>query len=89
MTLYLQVEKLRGLDNYKAWAMTVRSFLETEDLWSVVDNGPDGTDEDLYRDRKAKFIIMCLVEAKICQFMACIRTSKDLWTYLRKQHSSR
>lgn len=45
MALQLHVEKLRGLDNYKAWSMTVRSYLETEDLWSVVSTGPDGSDE--------------------------------------------
>lgn len=45
MALQLHVEKLRGLDNYKAWSMTVRSYLETEGLWSVVSSGPDGSDE--------------------------------------------
>lgn len=45
MALHLQVEKLRGLDNYKAWSMTVRSYLETEDLWAVVEHGPDGSEE--------------------------------------------
>ncbi|XP_073819365.1 uncharacterized protein [Musca autumnalis] len=87
MTLHLQVEKLRGLDNYKAWSMTVRSYLETEDLWSVVEHGPDGSDEDVHKDRRAKFIILCLTDTKICQFMAIIRTSKDLWGYLKKQHA--
>lgn len=45
MTLQLQIEKLKGLDNYKAWSMTVRAYLETEDLWTVVETGPDGSDE--------------------------------------------
>lgn len=45
MALQLQIEKLKGLDNYKAWSMTVRAYLESEDLWSVVDNGPDNTEE--------------------------------------------
>uniref|UniRef100_A0A1I8MJ34 Uncharacterized protein n=2 Tax=Musca domestica TaxID=7370 RepID=A0A1I8MJ34_MUSDO len=87
MALHLQVEKLRGLDNYKAWSMTVRSYLETEDLWAVVEHGPDGSEEDGHKDRRAKFIILCLTDTKICQFMAIIRTSRDLWGYLKKQHS--
>lgn len=45
MALQLQIEKLKGLDNYKAWSMTVRAYLEAEDLWSVVDTGPDNTEE--------------------------------------------
>lgn len=45
MSLQLQIDKLKGLDNYKAWSMTVRAYLEVEDLWGVVENGPDGTDE--------------------------------------------
>lgn len=50
MTLQLHIEKLKGLDNYKAWAMTVRAYLETEDLWTVVENGPDGSDEVSHRE---------------------------------------
>lgn len=112
MSLQLTIDKLKGLDNYKAWSMTVRAYLEVEDLWSVVDNGPDGTDEvsflkliffttlcyqhvyafyfqSLQKDKRAKFIILCLIEQKLCQFMVSIRTAKDLWAYLKKQHSLR
>jgi len=39
MALQLQIEKLKGLDNYKAWSMTVRAYLESEELWTVVENG--------------------------------------------------
>ncbi|XP_065354977.1 uncharacterized protein LOC135949368 [Calliphora vicina] len=89
MSLQLQIDKLKGLDNYKAWSMTVRAYLEVEDLWTVVENGPDGSDESLQKDKRAKFIILCLIEQKLCQFMVSIRTAKDLWAYLKKQHSLR
>lgn len=45
MALQLQIEKLKGLDNYKAWSMTVRAYLESEELWSVVENGPENNEE--------------------------------------------
>lgn len=45
MTLQLQIEKLKGLDNYKAWSMTMRAYLESEDLWTVVENGPENNEE--------------------------------------------
>jgi len=45
MALQLQIEKLKGLDNYKAWSMTVRAYLESEALWSVVENGPENNEE--------------------------------------------
>ncbi|XP_073819364.1 uncharacterized protein [Musca autumnalis] len=87
MTMYMQMEKLCGLNNYKAWSMTVRSYLETEGMWGVVEHGPDGSDEDAQKDKMAKFIILCLTDTKICQFMAIIRTAQDLWNYLKRQHS--
>ncbi|EDW34037.1 GL21791 [Drosophila persimilis] len=89
MALQLQIEKLKGLDNYKAWSMTVRAYLESEDLWSVVDQGPENNEESLLKDKRAKFIILCLIETKLCQFMVSIRTARDLWNYLRTQHSLR
>jgi len=45
MALQLQIEKLKGLDNYKAWSMTVRAYLESEELWTVVENGPENNEE--------------------------------------------
>ncbi|KAH8336586.1 hypothetical protein KR074_010697 [Drosophila pseudoananassae] len=107
MALQLQIEKLKGLDNYKAWSMTVRAYLESEDLWSVVENGPENNEEvsvpwkiytispaktslqSLLKDKRAKFLILCLIETKLCQFMVSIRTARDLWNYLRTQHSLR
>jgi len=111
MALQLQIEKLKGLDNYKAWSMTVRAYLESEDLWSVVESGPENNEEvsgtrnslsvynhchlfigplqSLLKDKRAKFIILCLIETKLCQFMVSIRTARDLWNYLRTQHSLR
>ncbi|EDV92929.1 uncharacterized protein LOC6563866 [Drosophila grimshawi] len=89
MTLQLHIEKLKGLDNYKAWSMTVRAYLESENLWSVVENGPENNEDSLLKDKRAKFIILCLIENKMCQFMVSIRTAKDLWQYLRAQHSMR
>lgn len=110
MTLQLQIEKLKGLDNYKAWSMTVRAYLESEDLWTVVENGPENNEEvaicpifhlelsfiapvnrlqSLLKDKRAKFLILCLIETKLCQFMVSIRTARDLWNYLRTQHSLR
>lgn len=89
MALQLQIEKLKGLDNYKAWSMTVRAYLESEALWSVVENGPENNEESLLKDKRAKFLILCLIETKLCQFMVSIRTARDLWNYLRTQHSLR
>ncbi|KAI9579605.1 uncharacterized protein LOC119639571 [Glossina fuscipes] len=89
MSLNLQIEKLRGLDNYKPWSMTVRAYLESEDLWTVVEHGPDSSEQSLIKDRRAKFIILCLIEQKLCQCMVSIRSARDLWSYLKQQHSMR
>lgn len=45
MTLVLTVERLSGTENYKGWSMTVEAYLEMEDIWTIVENGPDGSDE--------------------------------------------
>lgn len=69
MSLQLQIDKLKGLDNYKAWAMTVRAYMEVEDLWNVVENGPDGSDEVCFCFKRIfvviKFWFVCRVFKKI------------------------
>lgn len=45
--------------------------------------------QSLLKDKRAKFLILCLIETKLCQFMVSIRTARDLWNYLRTQHSLR
>lgn len=44
--------------------------------------------QSLLKDKRAKFLILCLIETKLCQFMVSIRTARDLWNYLRTQHST-
>lgn len=34
-----------GSENYKGWSMTLEAYLEMEEIWEVVEKGPDSSDE--------------------------------------------
>uniref|UniRef100_A0A1I8P4M5 DUF4219 domain-containing protein n=1 Tax=Stomoxys calcitrans TaxID=35570 RepID=A0A1I8P4M5_STOCA len=87
MTLVLTVERLNGSENYKAWSMTLEAYLQMEDIWDVVEKGPDGGDEDFHKDRRAKFVILCLVDSKLFKIMPILRTANDVWEYLQRKYN--
>ncbi|XP_067616263.1 uncharacterized protein [Eurosta solidaginis] len=89
MTLQLQIEKLKGHENYKCWSMQVQAYLESEDLWTVLKKGPDpDCEESMRKEKRVKFIILCLIEKKILDFIIIMNkpyTASDLWCYLRRK----
>ncbi|KAI9579612.1 uncharacterized protein LOC119639223 [Glossina fuscipes] len=87
MSLNLQIEKLRGAENYRHWSMTVQAYLESEDLWTVVEHGPDSSEQSLIKDHRAKFIILRSIESDLCDSIVNIHSARDLWSCLKQQHS--
>ena len=46
-TRYLAMEKLKGRENYHTWAVSMRAYLQLEDLWETIvapENGQVSTD---------------------------------------------
>lgn len=84
----LNVEKLKGRENYETWAFATRMLLIHDELWSYVNEGiPKKSEkpaEDLARDQKAQAKICLLLQPQVYVHVQNATTSKDCWDNLKK-----
>ena len=62
-SIFLPVEKLIGRQNYRAWSVAMRVYLEVEDLWDTVEAPKGGQlSTDVKKIQKARGRIFLAVE---------------------------
>ncbi|XP_037950797.1 uncharacterized protein LOC119682866 [Teleopsis dalmanni] len=82
MSLQLQIPKLKGPANYRIWSMTVRAYLESEDLWNVVQSTPSDR-AGLRKESRARYILLCLIEDEVFNELDYLESAERLWDYLK------
>lgn len=77
----MQIEKLSGRENYNTWRFAVKTYLEHEELWNIVD--PGSSEVDPKRDLKAKSKIILLVEPINYVHIENAKSAREVWTNLQ------
>lgn len=79
----INIEKLKGRENYSTWSFAVKTYLEHEDLWKCVEQD-DETAFSKSDDTKARTKIILLVDPINYIHIQEARTSEQVWNNLRK-----
>lgn len=82
-------------DGYERWSVKMMTLFQSQDLWSVVEQGPlkEGTDEQkkesMKVNAKALFLIQQAVEESIFDRIVRFKTAKEAWDHIQsKFHGS-
>ncbi|TMW49304.1 hypothetical protein DOY81_005604 [Sarcophaga bullata] len=82
MSLVLKIDKLRGRENYSGWSKKVRAYLITEGLWTSVSSINSVNEK---KNKRVKFILLCLIDYGLFEFIEPDATPHAIWTTLQKQ----
>lgn len=80
-----------GNGNYASWKFRMRSLLEREDLWNVIEQAKPEENDDDYddwrkSDVKARATIALFVEDSQLRFVKKCETARQMWENLRVYH---
>ena len=79
------IERLVGRDNYRSWAISMRAYLEVEDLWDTMEAPLDGQlSTDAKKLQKARGRLVLAVEPDVHAYIGTSQTPKDIWSELAK-----
>lgn len=84
-SLFLPVDKLIGRQNYRAWAVAMRAFLEVEDLWDTIEAPENGQlNTDVKKMQKARGRIILAIEPEVYAYIEDAKTAKEAWDALAR-----
>ena len=79
------IERLVGRDNYRSWAISMRAYLEVEDLWDTIEAPLDGQlSTDAKKLQKARGRLVLAVEPDVHAYIGTSQTLKDICSELAK-----
>lgn len=86
----LQIETLKGRENYSKWKVAIKALLDLEDLWDgvVILKTPDQI-LDPNKDRKARNKMTLTVCSSLYSFIQNAETAAELWEILAKTFADR
>lgn len=85
----IHYEKLKGMENYGTWQVTMQAVLELDDIWmNVVEvplnaEGTPSTSVDEAKDRKARSRLTLSMEPNLYNHIQGAKTARDIWTRLK------
>ena len=84
-SIFLPIGKLIGRQNYRAWSVAMRAYLDIEDFWDTVE-APEGEQlpTDVKKIQKARGRIILAVEPDAYAYIEDMKTAKDAWEALAK-----
>ncbi|KAG5863014.1 hypothetical protein JTB14_009804 [Gonioctena quinquepunctata] len=74
------IEKLKGTENYDAWNVVVRAYLEDQDLWESVSSESD----DKKKETKTRLEIILLIDPMLHIHFHETKAAKEAWENLAK-----
>ncbi|KAI8120741.1 hypothetical protein CVS40_8074 [Lucilia cuprina] len=82
MSLIIKIDKLRGRENYNGWSKKVRMYLIAEGLWTTVSSINSLNEK---KNKRVKFILLCLIDYGLFEFIEPDATPHAIWMALQKQ----
>lgn len=94
-----QLEKLRGEDNWPTWQILIKSILECEDVYGVIDgsirepeegsaNFEEKMKEWVLKNNKAKRRLLFSLETKPLLRVGGCKTARDIWLKLKATYDT-
>lgn len=74
----INVERLKGSENYHAWKETIKNILVIKDLSECL----TGTEKDVVKINKAKAYLTLSVEPVLQCHITNLSTAKEMWDHL-------
>ena len=83
--------------NYRQWSVCVRVYLESKDLWDIVEGAPPPSEEDVndstskedrQKDAQARTIILNSVDHLQFQLITDMTTARSQWNRLKEVYSA-
>lgn len=69
------VDKLRGKENFATWKFAMKTYLEHEELWKVV----QGIEMNKKKNKKARASIVKFVDSVHLKFIENCKSAKEVW----------
>lgn len=84
------LDKLTGRENYRSWAVAIRAYLESEDLWDTVE-APAGEDisTDVKKLARARGRMVLAVAPGLFPYLENAQTPKQVWDELSKTYDDK
>ena len=84
---YLPVERLTGRENYHAWSIAMKAYLELEELWDTIEVPEGGTvSTDTKKLTKARSKLILAVDPVMYVHVADAPTAKEAWSNLKNAY---